>query len=125
RGRRSEPLLLLPLRQTAGRPRDTGLVQPLLQLLQIDLNELPQPRQLLGELLGGNEIRFALRLRRSRQRQARGAQGVADALLDRHRRVLVAATQDAVAAQRTQNVAVLLLQRSRRLLPLLLRPRRV
>src|SRR5262249_6262434 len=60
----SDPLLLLPLGETPRSPRDAGLVERLLQLLQIDLDQLPQPGQLLGELLGSNAIRLALRLRR-------------------------------------------------------------
>src|SRR5262249_31288555 len=65
-GSRREALLLLPLGQTAGRWRDAGLVQRLLQVLQIDLDQLPQPRQLLGEFFRGDAVRLALRLRRRR-----------------------------------------------------------
>src|SRR5262249_46274361 len=122
---RSGGLFILPLRQPPRRVRRPGQVEHLLQLLHVHLDQRPQLRQLLGELVAGDGVRVLLRLRRPGQREALPLDDVLDALADRHRRVLVAGPQRYVAAQRPQYVAVALLQRPRLVLPLRLGRRRL
>ena len=99
------PLLLAPLGHVSGSPRCARLLHVVFELLEIDVNQLPQLGKLLPELLCGDVVRIDMRLRRLDRRKTLLIFDLVNAVIDGGRRVLLATAQNLIPAESTHDVA--------------------